>query len=258
MTYLAASMTYRNEALYLREWIEFHLLVGVEHFFLYDNGSTDEHADILDSYVRRGIVTVEEWPGERRQHEAIDHCLATRTDVRWIAFIDADEFLFSPRGRPVPEVLRDFEEFPGVGVNLAQFGTSGHQTRPEGLLIENYLYRATNPDARWVKCVVQPARTQRCRGVHVFEYTSGHGVDVAKRPLDGWLTQSYIKSRLRINHYYTKSLEELHAKYSRTRADTGKLREPLDMSTLRRLEARYSRDETILQYVPALKQRLSG
>ena len=39
-TYLAASTIYRDDAEYLPEWIEFHRLVGVERFFLYDNGST--------------------------------------------------------------------------------------------------------------------------------------------------------------------------------------------------------------------------
>ena len=258
MTYLAASMTYRDEAPYLREWIEFHRIVGVERFFLYDTGSTDEHEQILAPYVERGIVTVEKWPGEARQNEAIDHCLTAHADVRWIAFIDADEFLFSARGRPVPELLERYEEFPGLGVNLAQYGTSGHDTKPKGLVIENYLYRSTNPEIRWVKNIVQPARTTGCKGAHVFEFDTGHAVDVEKRPLDGWLSETYVQSRLRINHYYTKSLEELRAKFAKTRADTGELRPALDVPRLRRLEARFTRDEKILRYLPELKQRLAA
>ena len=39
------------------EWIEFHRLVGVERFFLYDNGSTDDHREVLAPYVEEGIVT---------------------------------------------------------------------------------------------------------------------------------------------------------------------------------------------------------
>ena len=68
-----------------------------------------------------------------------------RDDARWIAFIDIDEFLFSPRGRPVPDILADYEEFPAVGVNQALFGTGGHVERPDGLVIESYLYRSGNP-----------------------------------------------------------------------------------------------------------------
>ena len=32
---------FRNEAKNLREWIEYHRLAGVEHFWLYNHGSTD-------------------------------------------------------------------------------------------------------------------------------------------------------------------------------------------------------------------------
>ncbi|WP_281510165.1 glycosyltransferase family 92 protein [Muribaculum gordoncarteri] len=28
---------FRNEARYMREWIEYHLLIGVDHIFLYNN-----------------------------------------------------------------------------------------------------------------------------------------------------------------------------------------------------------------------------
>ena len=42
-----------------------------------------------------------------------------------------------------------------------------------------------------------------------------------ERPLDGWVaTQSIVQSRLRVNHYYTKSLEELQAKYAKARAES--------------------------------------
>ena len=43
---------------YLAEWIEFHRLIGVERFFLYDNGSADDHEQVLAPYVDEGIVVV--------------------------------------------------------------------------------------------------------------------------------------------------------------------------------------------------------
>jgi hypothetical protein len=131
--YLSVCAIYKNEAHYLREWIEFHRLVGVERFFLYDNGSTDNHLDVLAPYIEDGAVTVRKWfVPEQAQNAAYDDCLRRRlrelirpedsrdlTDSRWIAFIDIDEFLFSPSGRPLPEILRDFEPYPGVGGSRA-------------------------------------------------------------------------------------------------------------------------------------------
>ena len=39
--YLSVCAIYRDEAHYLAEWIEFHRLVGVERFFLYNNGDRE-------------------------------------------------------------------------------------------------------------------------------------------------------------------------------------------------------------------------
>jgi Glycosyltransferase family 92 len=263
-------MIYGNHASYLQEWLEFHLLVGVERFFLYDNDSTDEHHDLLRPYLEEGIATLTAWPGRSRpgydhQAAAYNHCLdAHRGDARWIAFIDVDEFLFSPEGRPVPQVLSEYESYPGVGVNQALFATSGHETRPEGLVIENYPFRTarSNPTVNWIKSIVNPMQAVFWHGAHACEYRTGFAVDVHGRPIDGvstpdvWHTQSYSTEKLRINHYFTKSADEYKAKLARPRVDTGEVREFQGTDWLRRMEARHQRDEAILTYLPALKGAL--
>src|SRR5690242_10611520 len=96
--YLAACAIffYGNEAPHLREWIEFHRLVGVERFLLYDNGGTDEHLEMLAPYLEDEIVVIHDWPSRQSpQQPAYDDCLARHgPESRWIAFIDVDEFLF--------------------------------------------------------------------------------------------------------------------------------------------------------------------
>jgi hypothetical protein len=47
----------KNEGRYLRKWIEFQRIVGVEQVYLYDNGSTHDSADILAPYVTEAFVT---------------------------------------------------------------------------------------------------------------------------------------------------------------------------------------------------------
>ena len=37
---LAACLKFKNEARFLAEWIRFHQLAGVEHFFLYYNNNS--------------------------------------------------------------------------------------------------------------------------------------------------------------------------------------------------------------------------
>jgi hypothetical protein len=264
-------MTYRDHASYLQEWVEFHRLVGIERFYLYDNGSTDDHEEVLRPYIDEGIVVLHKFPGAGQRYAALDHCVATyRDEARWIAFFDVDEFLFSPAGTPVPDVLPEFEGWPGVGVNEAMFGTSGHLTRPSGLVIENYVHRRNRRQPEgdpgfksivgeplWIKSIVDPKRTLHCVGGHTFVYEQGHAVDVLKRPIEVSYTESFCLDVLRLNHYYTKSLEELQAKWATPRPDNGELRDPHNMERLLRAEPDgYLLDETIQMYVPQLKAAL--
>jgi hypothetical protein len=253
--YLAACMVYRNHADYLVEWVAFHKLVGVERFFLYDNGSSDHHLDVLDPYLEEGTVVLHEWPEILSQEAVYNDCLGHhREDARWIAFIDVDEFLFSPLNVPVSQVLADYEDAPGVGVNWVNFGTSGHRETPPGLVTENFLYANRNPKARRViKSVVDPSRTLRCENPHYFRYRSGFAVDEQMRPITGpqlALSEQASCSRLRINHYFTKSEEEFRRKWS----DWERVlpRKPIDPPR------GDDRDETIQTYVPRLRAAVAG
>jgi glycosyl transferase family 92 len=252
--YLAACSVYLDEAPYLREWIEFHRLVGVERFFLYDNGSQDDHVEVLAPYIERGIVSLHEWPASPLdQRDVYEACLREhREDARWIAFIDIDEFLFSPTGDSVADLLRDFEDWPGVGVNWAMFSHSGHRTAPDGLVIESYSMR-DRADSGLIKCIVDPARAVRCDSAHWFTFDHGLPVDENHWPIASPQTKSTSLERLRINHYASRSEEELRRKAERR---TGWMH--LRRWRRQDLEGELDlvRDEAIKRWTPALEAAL--
>jgi hypothetical protein len=266
--YLAASTIYRDDAEYLAEWVEFHRLVGVERFFLYDNGSTDEHCEVLSPYADEGIVTMHDWPhpflGERGRPRAIrtafEHCVgAHRDDAHWIAFLDVDEFLFSPTGAAVPEILRDYEDFPGVVVNRAEFGPSGHETKPDGPVIENYLQRRhLRPDDEAShKSIVRPDQVLRCQSAHRFVYRDGLPVNEDKRPLDMERYRDRSPpawSRLRIHHYWSRSEEERRRKaglWSDAGSSRAEPRRPVPDAS------HPVTDDTLARYGPAVRESLA-
>jgi Glycosyltransferase family 92 len=267
--YLSVCSMYKDHAAYLREWIEFHRLIGVERFFLYDNESTDQHEEVLAPYVERGIVEVHDWPSPPHATNhwglrfAFDDSLARhRDDSRWIAFIDIDEFLFSPTGRTVPNVLRGFERFAGVEVSTFIFGPSGHETKPSGLVIESYLrrraYTSPDQDVEHVKSIVDPTRVDRTLNAHGFYYADGYAVyengepAVAEPPGSKTFPKA---SLLRVNHYLTKSVEEYTTKRAQWEA-VGLARRPPTERFIEVLSA--ERDETITTYVPALREALAA
>ncbi len=269
-SYLSVCLLYKNHAPYLREWIEFHRLVGVDRFFLYDNESSDEHEEVLSPYVERGIVELQTWPSpppsRRMQYwglrAAFNDCVARHLDdSRWIAFIDIDEFLFSPTGRQLTDVLKGFEQFSGVEVSSLEFGPSGHETKPAGLVIESYLrrrsYTSPEDDVEQVKSIVDPTRVDRTLNAHGFYYKEGYAVREDGRRADGEAPGSKTFPRtslLRINHYITKSVEEYNAKRDLW-ASLGLARRPPSSQFVELLSSEH--DESITRYLPALREALA-
>lgn len=91
----------QNDAPYLKEWIDFHKCVGVEHFYLFNHGSQDTMDEVLKPYVDRGEVELFHWPvipkqiAVLSQVDAYNWTLRYATgETKWLAFIDTDEFLF--------------------------------------------------------------------------------------------------------------------------------------------------------------------
>jgi hypothetical protein len=247
--YLAGCTIFRNEAPYLAEWVEFHLLVGFEHLYLYDNRSEDDFAAVLAPYLAEGTVSVTDWPEFPGQTSAYDHCLRTHgARWRWMAFIDVDEYLFSPQLRPVPDILKRYEDLPGVGVLWAMFGPSGHATRPPGLTIESYVRRHTGRrNLRQFKSIVHPSAVTRSFGPHSFAYGDRRRWPAPVPRFAGW-------DELRLNHYFTRSEEELAAKLDRPLAHSGRMRDVRRPDLLTRGATVH--DDRIAAYAPAVRTAL--
>lgn len=239
----------KNEAAFLDEWLAFCLLEGIEHVLLYDNDSTDNSREVLQPWIEAGIVELFDWPihwKDGAQTRAyVDALRRLRGRTRWAAFIDPDEYLFSPTGMTLPEVLERYEAHAGVIVNWQCYGTSGHKMRPTGLTIENYTRRARTNWARnrRVKTIIDPALAVEPQGGHLFKVLPGHtlvteeftpvrvvrskngrrrlrhlAASLPYLPFDPYSVMRPSPERvsascLRINHYVTRSEEDFEAKF---------------------------------------------
>jgi hypothetical protein len=124
--YLVVASIFRNEAPYLAEWIEYHLYVGAEKFFLYDNDSEDHPDSSLCPYIRDGVANCTIWPGRLQQVPAYQFALKSLRFVSlWMAFLDIDEFIVPVSARTIPAVLSGFEPAGGVIVYWMVFDSDG-------------------------------------------------------------------------------------------------------------------------------------
>jgi Glycosyltransferase family 92 len=253
--YLSVCALFRNEAPYLREWIEFHRIVGVERFFLYENASDDDFLEALAPYVDEGTVVLHDWPVPGAdQAEVFDDCLRRhRDDARWIGFIDLDEFLFSPTGETLNRILPEFERWPGVGVEWAMCSMPGGRRDSAELVIESNLYR-DRYEQRLVKSIVDPQRTAGCENAHWFRFEYGLPVDENGWPLASWGTKSTSFARLRVNHYASRSVEEAEEKIARQRSGWGHLRRWRERDLRGELDLVH--DDAIARWIPELRASL--
>jgi hypothetical protein len=223
--YLSIVAQIKNESLYLAEWIEYHLLVGVELFDLVLNDNEDNATDVLQPYVSSGVVTVTTWRGPCPPPAVYTSRVQLLRDYScWIAIIDADEFVVPLEGHSVSELLHRYEGFPGVQINWVVFGTNGKMTREFGLVMERFRVHTALDlrKNRHVKTIVNPRMTWKCIN-HDHHYLNGRlAVDVKMREMKVYfLDTPPVYETLRINHYYTKSVEEFRLK--RLRGDAAGL-----------------------------------
>lgn len=211
--YLSICAILRNEAAMLGEWIEFHLSVGIEHFYLYDNGSTDRSREIIQPWLDQGVVTLTDWPTNPGQIPAYRHCVRSfAEESRWIAFIDLDEFLFSPREAGTRPILSKYEGIAGLGIRSFYFGSSGHQ-RPVASALNSFVRRAD--DRVQYKSIANPRWIRRFDGAHFFSYWGPQHEEIAyydwrgERLISPKSTKIVDPGELRINHYWSRSLDEL-------------------------------------------------
>lgn len=221
MRYLSACLTFKDAGAYLTEWLEFHKTVGIEHFYLYDNGSSDDLPSLIHELQSAGEATLIDWPAATRQATIIDDCLRrARSATRWLAFIDDDEFLFPTKALSLCEVLQNYEPFAGLAVCWLLFGSNGHTTRPNVPVTHAYTRRASWVDPH-MTCVVDPTRVLSAAcGAHAFDCVAGETiVDEKMLPMTGSLSTDPCCDVIRMNHYLIKSYDELRVRRSRMTVD---------------------------------------
>lgn len=220
MDYLSLCLICKDENEYLPEWLDYHILMGVDRFYIYDNDSRVSLRESLRDYVDRGWVVVMDIAGRAMQLFAYDHCLQVfGKNTFWMGFIDTDEFLVPKSTFDLKELLKEYEAFGGLAVSSLFFGSNGHQTRPAEGQIASYTrcVHEAFKEYEFVKSIVQPARTLMPNSPHDFIYKEAtYCVNENFLRVDGQRFPVNTE-RIQLNHYYCRSENEIDLKVRRGR-----------------------------------------
>lgn len=266
--YLSIVCIIKNEANYIEEWIAYYKLMGVEHIYLFNNGSTDNIHDVLATEIEAGYVSLFDFKGVNAQLPVYRMTAKyLRHLSRWVAYIDADEFVL-PIQKTLKEYLKENEKYPAIGINWIVYGPCGHKTKPEGLVTENYWYTFEDKDNLLnlrIKSIVNPEQVYDVSSPHFCILKNGkYAVDENGEEITTkWMyisasgaafTGENNTQKIRINHYWTKSEEELHKKCDRGYA-AGSF-SPDYENIMRRLDYPLKVDKSIEPYILDIKKML--
>ena len=226
--FLAIACVAKNEGPYLKEWIEYHKIIGVQRFYFYDNESDDNTLDILKPYINEGTVVYHVLKNHSitqrlPQIEAYNDVIFKYRDrAKWMAFIDIDEFIVLIENCSIYDLLSDYEQYPALAINWLNFDSNGHLTKPlshGGLVTANYTRvrkDRNNPVDRTVKSIVNPKLVVNYISPHyALYYDNTSAVTENFEIISGKMTKFHSSIRIRLNHYKTKSHEEYQRKLTR-------------------------------------------
>lgn len=211
--YASICAIFKNEGKYFREWIEYYLITGIEHFYLYNNNSEDNYKKVLKPYVDQGIVTLIDWPEKPGQMSAYNHCIKEFSDeTNWIGFIDLDEFVCPVKFDTIPEWLNKYQKLPSVYMHWRLFSSSGIIEENEKLTtIEQFtvcggLIRSSKVflNTDWSKRVknFKTPHAIRFKGIGLITQKHADLLFSLRKEL-----KDDSKIEVQMNHYYVKSFD---------------------------------------------------
>ncbi len=212
---------FKNEAPYLEEWIQFHIKAGVSRFYLINNHSDDNYREVLEPYIKDGIVHlintktkhISVFIQSRELTRGLDLIRKKEGGDCWMAVLDMDEFLYSVVDKSIIQILNEYEgqKVASILTNWLMFGTGGvkhlDETKP---MIEQLTRRA--PDDCQDHLLFKPLAYV----ANVYRFTEGPHLPYKKDGTENYycdgtlydpVNWTFRKSPMRINHYWYRSEE---------------------------------------------------
>ena len=214
---LSIAAIMKNEKPYLKEWIEYHRLQGVEHFYLCDNDSTDGTKKYLEPYIKNGLITYIPMPGINQQLACYEKIVAEyKNKTKWLAIIDLDEFLVPLKARNMQAFLREFKDASEVSLHWMNYGDSNAISRPNGLVTEFFTSHGKYLN-HTVKSIVRPKDVIdfKAFGSNHYVKVKGKSVNENHQPVSNMLNMNISGDKARVNHYILKTYAEFLHKKSR-------------------------------------------
>jgi hypothetical protein len=209
----------KNEHQYLDDWLKYHLDIGVNHLFVFEDVDSKTHKDITDKYdnvtlnnigcLFDNINEVKSQKGFQKKYikRGLSY-IKNNFNYDWCFVLDADEFI-TVKG-DLPTILDRYKDYDALILQWENYGCSGHIKKPiyDKPIWEIYTEKCgyTTYDRKYCKC------TKVCYNMNTFkdEFVIGNHVALCRfvKPDFSRNFGKPVFGDIYIRHYITKSYEE--------------------------------------------------
>ena len=223
----------KDEQLYLKEFLDYHFNIGINHIFVVEDPKSKSHKDITDQYSKDKVTLMNaldvyetEETYQRALYE-IDHFfnmqsrylknglkyLHNHYNYDWCFIIDVDEYITIDKDN-INDVLEEYKDYDAVVIQWKIFGANGLIHKPDYSkkgLIETYTKECQyqrKDDMMWY---------QKVKTVYNMNhyYYDLYSADHLPKLNSNWCRTNFtqdkeniIYDKIYIRHYITKSWEE--------------------------------------------------
>lgn len=206
----------KNEDPYIREWVTHNINIGFDKIIIADNNDDSTRLPvILSDFISKGEVQILDCSGMDKIQLQIYNLFLEKSNYKWCAYFDCDEFLELSQDTSVKQFLERIKE-DCVLINWVVFGGCGNFLYKEGNLKDRFtepVYPAymlkenfyVKPIVRGGKQFIWFDNTHCPLPKYIYSYSLGGYEHV------NYKSHVYAPARYKyayIRHYYTKSFEE--------------------------------------------------
>ena len=178
-------------------------------------------------------------------------------ETKWMTHIDLDEFIVPVETETVTEFLRKLHNTRELLISWVLYGSDGHKTKPNGLVIENYMHRGERLFG--CKAIINPRFLYKVGNPHILN-VAGNMVD-ENGTICGFIDQNKNPlpcNKIRINHYHCKSREEYREKSKRGCVAFGKNPDRCNEKQFNDHDKNEVYDPIMNNFIPKIKQKMLG
>lgn len=130
---------FKNESMIIKDWVTHYLKEGVEHFYLIDNGSTDDYWEKIKIYEK--YITLVKDP-TRLPKNTQTHLYnkiyfdITKRETKWLIICDIDEYIYARNEYlKIIDVLNKLpENVEKIWLPWKIFGSNGNIKQPDNII----------------------------------------------------------------------------------------------------------------------------